>query len=287
MARGDHIYVKRTGFYTHHGVDVGDDLVIHRSTSDGTKSGSCIRRTTIDEFRDGGLVRVRIYGTRLDPEAAVARAESILGQSGYHLIGDNCEHFATWCVAGDYSSEQVEAAVSSTRVLGLGVAVPSAGMSVVTTLGHGPAFSGPNLISGLARVGGTATAGVLLIGGAAGLATAGGMCLLMPDKPAFSDHERQARRAGRYGAGAGALAGTALGLHTVGTMGVAGYSAVGLTSGFAALGRTVDGGMTAGVAAAIAMPALVAIALGYVLYKFSRPWFEETPSSASGGAPAV
>jgi len=274
MARGDHIYVKRAG-YTHHGIEIADGLVVHRSTSDGTKSGSSIRRTTIEEFCDGGVAQIRLYGTRLPPEDAIARAESMLGQTGYDLIGDNCEHFATWCVTGAHSSRQVETAVSGIRVLGLGVAVPSAGMVLITTLGHGPAFSGPNLISGLARVGGSATAGLLLVGGTAGLVTAAGMCLLLPDDPALPPHERQARHLGRYGAGTGALTGTVVSLHAIGTMGVAGYSAAGLTSGLAALGGTIGGGMAAGVTAAIATPALLAIALGYLLYRLARHWLEQ------------
>jgi len=83
----------------------------------------------------------------------------MLGQSGYDLFTNNCEHFATWCVAGEHSSAQVEAAASSAGVVGIGAVVPSLGVGVVTSFGGAAAMSGPNLMSGLATIGGGVVGG--------------------------------------------------------------------------------------------------------------------------------
>ncbi len=42
-----------------------------------------------------------------EPDAVVARAESRLGRRDFHLVFNNCEHFATWCKTGIADSEQV------------------------------------------------------------------------------------------------------------------------------------------------------------------------------------
>lgn len=269
MAFGDHIYARRLG-YTHDGIDCGDGIVIHRSLVDGTKSGAMIRRSSIEEFSRGAEVHLRDYGTRLSREETVARAESMVGQSGYHLMIDNCEHFARWCATGEYESEQVQVAVSATGVAGVGIGVPAGGLRLVTTLGSGPTRSAPNLMSGLVRVGGSTTAGLFVMAGTVGVMTTWGMCRLMPDKPYLTENERAARRNGRYGAAAGAAAGTALGLHAVGGMGVVGYSAAGISSGLAALGGTIGGGMAMGISLAIALPALLAAAIGYAIYRLTQ-----------------
>lgn len=47
---------------------------------------------------------VKLYS----PMETVARARSKLGERGYNLLLDNCEHFAVWCKTGLCQSEQVE-----------------------------------------------------------------------------------------------------------------------------------------------------------------------------------
>ncbi|XP_025114288.1 LOW QUALITY PROTEIN: uncharacterized protein LOC112576210 [Pomacea canaliculata] len=42
-----------------------------------------------------------------DPDEIVRRAESKLGEMGYHVCEKNCEHFATWCRYGVAWSDQV------------------------------------------------------------------------------------------------------------------------------------------------------------------------------------
>ncbi len=110
------------------------------------------------------------------------------------------------------------------------------------------------------------------IGGGTGALAVCGMRFLLRDKPSLPDAERKARKAGRYGAAGGAVAGTLVSLTTVEALGVAGVSAVGLTSGLAMIGGAFSGGMRAGITAAIAFPALLTIALGYLVYRLARAW---------------
>jgi hypothetical protein len=278
MSFGDHIYVRRL-CYTHDGIDCGDGIVVHRSSADGTKSGAIIRRSSVEEFSGDAEVYVQDYGVRLSREETVARAESMVGQPGYHLMFDNCEHFARWCATGEYESEQVNVAVSATGVAGLGMGVPVGALRLVTALGSGPARSAPNLMSGLVRVGGSTKAGLSIMAGAVGVSTTLGMCRLMRDKPYLTEDERVARRNGRYGAAAGAAAGTAVGLHAVGAMGLVGHSAAGISSGLAALGGMIGGGMAMGVSLTIALPAILAILLGYTVYRLTQVWSDSLPSA--------
>ena len=46
---------------------------------------------------------------RFPPEETVRRARARLGEDGYHLIRNNCEHFAWECVFGEHRSLQEEA----------------------------------------------------------------------------------------------------------------------------------------------------------------------------------
>lgn len=105
MARGDHVYVRRGRRYTHHGIDCGDGSVIHYVGPRGTVRR--VARTPVEEFAAGSEVLVRTYETRLSADEAIANAESRLGSSGYHLVRNNCEHFAAWCCTGRAASTQV------------------------------------------------------------------------------------------------------------------------------------------------------------------------------------
>jgi hypothetical protein len=186
MQRGDHIYVSR-GSYAHHGVYIGEGRVIDLSSANGTKRSSQIREVGLQEFAEGGLVRVRDYGLRFAPDEVVARARSRLGQSDYDVCARNCEHFASWCVCGDHSSAQVEAAASGVGLCGIGVIAPQAGVGLVVNRGQAAALSGPNLMSGLARVGGgSALSGVALVSGVPALLACAGMYATSLTRPRSS-----------------------------------------------------------------------------------------------------
>lgn len=105
MARGDHIYVRRGRRYSHHGIDCGDGTVIHYGGS--RRTGRRVERTSLEAFAAGSPVLVRPYRQRLPVEKIIANAESRLGTRGYHLVRNNCEHFATWAATGAATSRQV------------------------------------------------------------------------------------------------------------------------------------------------------------------------------------
>jgi hypothetical protein len=105
MARADHIFVRRDRHYSHHGIDCGDGTVIHYAGRRGP--GRRVERTSLSSFADGSEMLVRTYRRRLPAEEIIANAESRLGTHGYHLVRNNCEHFATWASTGSASSRQV------------------------------------------------------------------------------------------------------------------------------------------------------------------------------------
>jgi len=105
MSRGDHVYVRRRGHYSHHGIDCGDGTVIHYVGERGTVRR--IGRTSWESFAGGSTVLFRTYRTRLPVDEIVCNAESRLGADGYHLVTNNCEHFATWSSTGSSASSQV------------------------------------------------------------------------------------------------------------------------------------------------------------------------------------
>ncbi|MBP6104974.1 MAG: lecithin retinol acyltransferase family protein [Steroidobacteraceae bacterium] len=143
MARADHITVPRLGgVFVHHGIDCGDGTVIHFTGATWAEPRS-VRRTSMQEFARGAAVAVRDYRefferleqpenlprrvrirwqrelarlagddrgrTEFAPGAVIRRAEGRLGNSGFDIVLNNCEHFATWCKTGISDSEQVHA----------------------------------------------------------------------------------------------------------------------------------------------------------------------------------
>jgi len=134
MGAGDHLQVRRSRYYWHHGIDCGDGTVIH-CTGD-RRTGRRVTRSTLGEFAQDGTIVIREYRRRLPSAETVARAEARLGESRYHLVRHNCEHFATWCCTGRAVSGQVRHA-SAWTVQGSLVAasVTVTGASEVTLAG--------------------------------------------------------------------------------------------------------------------------------------------------------
>lgn len=108
MARGDHIYVWRSGF-THHGIDCGGGIVIHYSGELFQKSNTAIKQTSMTEFAQGGQIHIQTYSKCYLPNMVIERAESRLRlrENKYNIAFNNCEHFATWCKTGKHESKQV------------------------------------------------------------------------------------------------------------------------------------------------------------------------------------
>ena len=122
---GDHIRVKRVwGIYAHHGVYVSDDEVIHfagqenDSIFDWSKPEVIV--TDLEVFLRGGVLEVKEYtDNELDylypPEEIVKYARACVGDKGYNLVFNNCEHFATECTLGLHRSMQVNDFISGKK----------------------------------------------------------------------------------------------------------------------------------------------------------------------------
>lgn len=116
--RGDHIRVCRmNGLYYHHGIFIAADEVIHFTGDDDDSvldwSKAHVIKTDLQKFLRGGTVEVKEYtDAELDDlypvEGIVSYARTCLGDDGYNLIFNNCEHFANACTLGKYRSRQVE-----------------------------------------------------------------------------------------------------------------------------------------------------------------------------------
>ncbi len=116
--RGDHIRVCRmNGLYYHHGIFISADEVIHFTGNDDDGvldwSRAHVIKSDLQKFLRGGTVEVKEYTDAeladLYPvEGIVNYARTCLGDGGYNLIFNNCEHFANACTLGKYRSRQVE-----------------------------------------------------------------------------------------------------------------------------------------------------------------------------------
>lgn len=134
MQPGDHLFVSKPvfgqscRFYTHHGIYVGGQQVIHYAGyANGLSSSAQERRVSLvslKQFCDGQPPQIRQHPLRYSRQAVVQRARSRLGEDEYSLLLRNCEHFATWCWTGEERSEQVRKAVKMACSLGVtGLAV--------------------------------------------------------------------------------------------------------------------------------------------------------------------
>lgn len=109
MYKGQHLYIKKaSGTYTHHGLGLSDDRVIHYSgLADDLTIEGVIEEISLDEFSQGKEISVKAHLDRIhSPEAAIIRAGLRLGEAQYHILHNNCEHFVEWCISGHHQSLQ-------------------------------------------------------------------------------------------------------------------------------------------------------------------------------------
>lgn len=118
---GDHLISSRFG-YTHHGIYIGDNKVIHYSgLADGLRGGP-VEVATLEAFAAGKPFHVRQYKeAKFNGSSAVRRAQSRLGENRYDLHANNCEHFCTWIRTGDHISRQVQFVEKMVGAFGVGL----------------------------------------------------------------------------------------------------------------------------------------------------------------------
>ncbi len=217
LAKGDHFFVWRQHLgvpFQHHGIDVGDGTVVHFTDGDGGVAGPgsstddfVVTRTPMATITRNGRDKKHVvqHARPLDADTIVDRALSRVGKQGYHLLFDNCEHFANWCAIGSERSRQVTTACE--RLSAAGVKTLAAGTVRMATR-----FGTRRLIRGATPM--------MLIAEAAQWATeAGGHHIGLRDP----DQRRKAGRAvGGFAAlGIGAMSGP-LGIAVAGSIWVAG-----------------------------------------------------------------
>lgn len=114
---GDHIRVRRMNIYSHHGIYVSDNEVIHFTGKDDDSvldwSECEVIVTDLKQFLRGGILEVKVYNNDeyndLYPiYSIISYARACVGDKGYNLVFNNCEHFANVCTLGRFRSKQVE-----------------------------------------------------------------------------------------------------------------------------------------------------------------------------------
>lgn len=272
-------YVAGVPVYTHHGIYVGDGQVIHYAGNSGDPEadGQKVQSVTLERFQAGrGFWIAPHPASSLTGDEIVERARSRLGDDGYSVFSNNCEHFCNWVIDNRHDSQQVN--------IGVAVAAPAGGGSLgALGLGAITMSSAAGLAGGAALMNGAASVSVLPFLGAAvgGIATtglvAGGLAsyvmskTFLAEKQDQSNEEKEALSVGRAASVAGAAAGAAGTVAAISAAGsVAGLSAAGVTSGLAAIGGTVGGGMATGVLVGVAAPAFAAVGVGYGAYKLAK-----------------
>jgi hypothetical protein len=135
VARGDHIRVRRLGYW-HHGIDCGDGTVIHYAGDLSHRRNASVERASLDRFSKGGRIRTVRYVHPADADSVIMRAEARLKETGYNVLFNNCEHFARWCKTGIHESKQIQRAVRVASAVCLGAGALVAGV-LSLRLAHG------------------------------------------------------------------------------------------------------------------------------------------------------
>jgi hypothetical protein len=276
MAKGDHLLI-HMDLFTHHGIDAGDGTVVHWANSNGqgvnplTKEGAAIQQTSYADFAAGKLVNVWNDATSFDADTVVSRSLNCLGQQGYNLAHNNCEHFASWCRTGEPWSEQVKnvaTLITGISAIQTGIA---GGVGVVSAAGPVAGLGKAGTIAGLSAVGrvlgGGPALGLCMLVGLPAVASVFTLGSLFNDHLTLPPDERKAREVARTAGIGGAVAGMAAVLGAVAAAGIPGLGADGLTSGLAAIG---GGSIGLGLAIILALPAVVALGGAWMVYRLCR-----------------
>ncbi len=114
---GDMIRVKSGTIY-HYGIYVSDREVIQFGLDPAARpmvqdSDIEVLATDIDVFLANRFLEVAEFDRKekksnRTPDEVIATARARMGERGYHILYNNCEHFAFECVTGKHYSSQVD-----------------------------------------------------------------------------------------------------------------------------------------------------------------------------------
>ncbi|MDR2822663.1 MAG: lecithin retinol acyltransferase family protein [Acholeplasmatales bacterium] len=115
---GDQIRVSR-GLYYHHGIYVDDANIIQFGSlsRELNPEDALVLISDLKTFLRNGVLEVRVFTeeelkTKKNSDEVVKYALSKLGEKGYNIITNNCEHFCNECIFGVKQSEQVDSVLS-------------------------------------------------------------------------------------------------------------------------------------------------------------------------------
>lgn len=123
MAVGDHLVVD-FGWYRHHGIDIGDGNVVHFGRGLHDIENAVIEMVSREVFSKGQPISLGKSECLFSAEQVATRALSRLGERGYDLIDNNCEHFAYWCRMGESRSPQASIVETGIRQTAAAAAKP-------------------------------------------------------------------------------------------------------------------------------------------------------------------
>ena len=113
---GAHLVTPRS-WYDHHGIYIGNGRVVHYAGYCHGYHAGPVEEISLAEFERGLGFRIRPHdGARYSREEIAARARSRIGENGYRLFANNCEHFCEWCVSGRSRSRQIERLIAIPRL---------------------------------------------------------------------------------------------------------------------------------------------------------------------------
>jgi hypothetical protein len=105
-------YFMELNTYQHYGVYIGNNKVIHFAPYEGTEispQNGIIHETSLDKFLNGRELKIaHDIDIKYSEREIINRANSRIGEKGYNLFTNNCEHFARWCVTGENVSYQID-----------------------------------------------------------------------------------------------------------------------------------------------------------------------------------
>jgi hypothetical protein len=135
---GSHLVTPRRG-YLHHGIYVGDGRVVHYAGLAGGLHRGPIEEICLARFTRSRPVWVKSHvPSNFDSREVIRRARSRVGEDGYRLLTNNCEHFCEWCLRGEHRSYQVDAVLARLGVLHATVRFVAQSLSLLGRVGVRP-----------------------------------------------------------------------------------------------------------------------------------------------------